>query len=125
MARNTLSPEARAARIKLVLELRALGRTQRDIAAKLGITQPGLSAFELSAGIRDPKFRRTPSQKAKLRPRNWGVEKGDPSTLTPEQLETARRTGITPERFAWLCACPRDPNAKRGAVGHRGGAAIG
>ena len=55
----------------------------------------------------------------------WGSETADPAILTPEQLDTARRVGITPERFAWLCSIPKDPNAKRGAVGHRGGAAIG
>jgi hypothetical protein len=55
----------------------------------------------------------------------WGSETADPSTLTPEQLDTARRVGITPERFAWLCAIPKNPDAKRGAVGHRGGNHIG
>ena len=55
----------------------------------------------------------------------WGSETADPSTLTEEQLETARRVGITPERFAWLCAIPKNPDAKRGAVGYRGGNHIG
>lgn len=125
MGRNGLSPEAKAKRMQIVLELRALGRTQRDIAAQLGISQPGLSAFEKAAGIRDPKYRRTLSQAQKLRARPWGMEKADPSNLTHEQLETARRTGIEPARFAWLLLCPKDPNSKRGAIGHRGGAAIG
>ena len=125
MGRYGLPPEERARRMKVVLELRALGRTQRDIAAVLGISQPGLSAFEKAAGIRDPKYRRTLSQAQKLRARPWGMEKADPSNLTPEQLETARRTGIEPARFAWLLLCPKDPNAKRAAIGHRGGAAIG
>ena len=125
MGRHGLPSQERERRINLVVELRALGRTQRDIAAVIGITQPALSAFELKEGIRNPKHRQTAAQKAKLRPRQWGIEKGDPSTLTAEQLETARRTGITPERFAWLCAIPRNVEARRGAIGWRGGNTIG
>ena len=55
----------------------------------------------------------------------WGSETADPSTLTAEQLDVARRVGITPERFAWLCAIPKNPDAKRGMIGHRGGNSIG
>lgn len=56
---------------------------------------------------------------------SWGSETADPAILTPEQLDTARRVGIAPERFAWLCSIPKDPNAKRGAIGYRGGNHIG
>ena len=56
---------------------------------------------------------------------SWGTETADPAILTPEQLDTARRVGITPERFAWLCAIPKDLSRKGGSIGHRGGNTIG
>ena len=56
---------------------------------------------------------------------SWGTETADPAILTPEQLDTARRTGITPERFAWLCSIPKNLDRKGGAIGHRGGNTIG
>ena len=55
----------------------------------------------------------------------WGTETADPAILTPEQLDTARRVGITPERFAWLCSIPKDNKPKAGAIGWRGGNTIG
>jgi hypothetical protein len=55
----------------------------------------------------------------------WGSETADPAILTPEQLDTARRVGITPERFAWLCSIPKNLDRKGGAIGHRGGNTIG
>ena len=56
---------------------------------------------------------------------SWGTETADPAILTPEQLETARRVGITPERFAWLCSIPKQNNPRPGAIGWRGGNHIG
>ena len=35
------------------------------------------------------------------------LDEADPSGLTEEQLDMARRVGITPGRFAWMVACPR------------------
>jgi len=55
----------------------------------------------------------------------WGSETADPAILTPEQLDTARRVGITPERFAWLCSIPKENNPRPGAIGWRGGNTIG
>ena len=57
--------------------------------------------------------------------RQWGTETADPAILTHEQLDTARRVGITPERFAWLCSIPKNIDRKGGAIGHRGGNTIG
>ena len=56
----------------------------------------------------------------------WGTETSDPAILTPAQLDTARRVGITPERFAWLCSIPKTSQPpKGGAIGWRGGNTIG
>ena len=42
---------------------------------------------------------------------NWGKERLDPSHLTEEQLEQARRLGVKPARYAWLLTCPKGGNA--------------
>lgn len=57
----------------------------------------------------------------KKREKPWGTETADPSNLAQWQLDTARRVGIKPERFAWLCTCPNDGNAR----GWMGGNTIG
>ena len=56
---------------------------------------------------------------------SWGSETADPAILTSEQLDTARRVGIAPERFAWLCSIPKQNNPRPGAIGWRGGNTIG
>lgn len=43
-------------------------------------------------------------------------DEADPSFLTPEQRERAKRLGMTEGRFAWLCKCPvlyRPPETKK------------
>jgi hypothetical protein len=37
----------------------------------------------------------------------WGTETADPSNLTEEQLLMCKRTGVKPERMAWLLLCPK------------------
>ena len=49
----------------------------------------------------------------------------DPSHLTPEQREHAKRLNMTEGRYAWVMACPRDIVGHRPNVGHRGGNTIG
>ena len=116
---NRLTPEAVNQRLAAIKDLRSKGLNQQEIGNRLGLTQPAVSAFMRRHGL---KGRASGAYLAKLRPRNWGEETADPSNLTQEQLDTARRTGITPERFAWLCSCQRIGTR----VGeHRGGNSIG
>lgn len=118
MGRRPLDPELVAHRTKLVIDMTAEGKPQREIAAALGITSSALCVFTARH-----KLRRQVADARKFGRKQWGSEKADPSTLSPEQLDVARRVGITPERFAWLCSCPHD--GKGNARGWRGGASIG
>jgi hypothetical protein len=94
------------------------GLTQQDMASRLGISQPAVHAFMRLRGLTRKSLAMS---KAARQSAQWGRETADPSSLAPWQLEVARRTGISPERFAWLCTCPHAGNAK----GWRGGASIG
>lgn len=41
--------------------------------------------------------------------------RADPSGLTPDHLDKARRWGIAPSRFAWLLKCPKGGSATPGS----------
>ena len=113
-----LPKEVAAERIRLITSYKAQGLTQHEMAAKMGISQPCVHSFMKKHGL---TTKAKGAYLRKLRTRDWGAETADPSRLSPDQLDIARRVGITPERFAWLCTCPHDGNAK----GWRGGASIG
>lgn len=115
-------------RIKVLVErVRPLvesGLLPTQIAEKVGINVDSVRHI-LRRYLHRPYLKvRNHACASNARP-EWGSETADPSTLSPEQLDLARRVGITPERFAWLCSCPKNPDAKRGAVGYRGGNHIG
>lgn len=118
MGRRPLSAELVAERARIIINMTAEGKPQRDIAAAVGITPSALCVFTAKH-----KLRRQVADARKFGRRQWGSETADPATLSREQLEVAKRVGITPERFAWLCTCPHD--GKGNARGWRGGASIG
>jgi transcriptional regulator with XRE-family HTH domain len=114
-----LPKEVAAERIRLITAYKAKGLTQHEMASKMGISQPCVHSFMKKHGL---TTKAKGAYLRKLRTRDWGVETADPSRLSPDQLDTARRTGISPERFAWLCSCKRLGTR----VGeHRGGNSIG
>lgn len=107
-----ITKAAAAERVELIKALKCQGLNQTQIGLRLGITQPAVCSFMKKHGLVSKAMGK---MLTKLRPRDWGVETADPSTLTQDQLAIARRTGISPERFAWLCTCPRDGSDRKGA----------
>jgi transcriptional regulator len=105
-------------RLRLIKGWMRQGITQVEMASCLRLTQPAVSAFMKRHGL----ARTSPANvSAAQRAAQWGKERADPSTLTPDQRAHAARIGIEPGRYAWLMTCPKTGNAK----GWRGGASIG
>jgi hypothetical protein len=42
-------------------------------------------------------------------------KRADPSYLTEDHLDKARRWGISPTRYAWVLKCPKGGNATPGS----------
>jgi len=98
--------EARLAKCLVYLS-QGMGVTQ--ISDRVGIQRTTLHRFLYRHGA--IKGGREKQRRVSAQQDNWGKERLDPSHLTEEQLEQARRFGITPGRYAWLLTCPRGGNA--------------
>jgi predicted XRE-type DNA-binding protein len=101
-----------AKRVELIKALKCQGLNQSQIGERIGLTQPAVCSFMKKHGLISKAMGK---MLTKLRPRDWGAETADPSNLSKEQLDIASRTGISPERFAWLCTCPKDGSDRKGA----------
>lgn len=99
--------QKQAVRMKMSFVYVGVGRTPKNVVK-------GQPVHKVKRPGEHKKVRKT-------REAPWGKETADPSNLADWQLETARRVGIKPERFAWLCTCPHDGNAR----GWMGGNTIG
>lgn len=94
----------RTERLAQVKALLAQGQPQIVIAGKVGMAQSNLCGYLKRHGLRTWTPRKGSNDSG------WGRERLDPPSLTQDQLDQARRLGITPGRYAWLLTCPRSGN---------------
>ena len=96
-------------RLSKCLTFLSQGLNLTQIAEKTAIKRTTLHRFLCRHGAIKSRAQR--QRRVSAQQDNWGKETLDPSHLTPEQLDQARRFGIRPGRYAWLLTCPRGGNA--------------
>lgn len=110
MGNNAESYKRRKERIKLIQPLVTQGMKPKQIADKIGLN-PEIVRHLIRRHCVRPEGYVNPNLTGSCLMDSDSV--GDPSILTEEQRERAKRVGITPERFAWMLGCPRDPHVDR------------
>ena len=97
--------EIRKKRVALIQPLVNKGLKPQQISEEIGINAETIRHIIRRWCVR-PEGYVKPIKKNDMCVMDWESER-DPSTLTNEQREHAKRVGMTEGRYAWLLTCPK------------------